>query len=81
METDSPPVANTAVVLLCLREDVRRKLARGDATVSFDLLLDLAIRRNSLVMVRGHTGDRFFVPPTLAGAAVPMKLGGLASRR
>ncbi|KAJ8012753.1 hypothetical protein DPEC_G00046150 [Dallia pectoralis] len=63
-----------------LRPDVRKELACRDATLSFDQLVDMAIKLDNLLAARGRTGPAPLALPGPAAAPVPMEVGGAAHR-
>ncbi|KAK6303564.1 hypothetical protein J4Q44_G00260180 [Coregonus suidteri] len=63
-----------------LREDVRRELACRDTTLTFDQLVDMAIRLDTLLATRGRPEWGSSIPPSSTSEPSPMELGGAGAR-
>ncbi|KAJ8002315.1 hypothetical protein DPEC_G00178600 [Dallia pectoralis] len=63
-----------------LNPEVRREMACKDATLSFEELVELAIKLDNLLNARGRSGPGPVVPLSSTVAPEPMELGGAASR-
>uniref|UniRef100_A0AAY5JWB1 Ty3 transposon capsid-like protein domain-containing protein n=1 Tax=Esox lucius TaxID=8010 RepID=A0AAY5JWB1_ESOLU len=63
-----------------LRSDVRRELACRDAMLTFDQLVDMAIRLDNLLATRGRTGNDQPPPVHPVAGPEPMEVGGAARR-
>ncbi|KAK6307344.1 hypothetical protein J4Q44_G00224920 [Coregonus suidteri] len=63
------------------REDVQRELACRDTSLTFDQLVDMAIRLDTLLATRGRPGGGGSpIPLSSASEPSPMELGGAGAR-